>query len=161
MIRRLASLALVAATLSLAQPVVAGPPQDELSRFFVWWNGARASGQAFTAQGYAPFLTQDAELILDGHLTATGPAAWASYFETARAKGGDVEIVVPFKHRMRSRGEIYAYHIVRARRPGGGLSCLLTAGHAIIDHGRIARLTMVRHPIDLAGPYVDPLCWRR
>ncbi len=91
---------------------------DRLSQMFVWWDQAFKTPGAFTEDAFRKYFTEDAKLILEGKVSASGVAAWAKHFQAIQSKGGEVEIVVPFKTEFQSGNWIYTQHIINSRRDG-------------------------------------------
>ncbi|MHC9419719.1 hypothetical protein ACYZX9_14105 [Sphingomonas citri] len=152
--------AIMAAAMILATPVAAQQPADALSRMFVWWDQAFKTPGAFTAENFSRYFTPDATLTLEGRTVIRGVNQWATHFQKIQAGGGDVEIVVPFKAAFQQGDRLYTYHVIRSRRDGK-LGCVLAAGHAELRGGKIASITLVRAPVDLAKGPPDPACWTK
>ncbi len=158
--------AAVTALLLMASPVPAlahaedAPvaTSDILSQMFLWWNGAFKTPGAFTRENFAKFFTEDATLTLNGRVSIQGLDQWASSFQANQARGGVVEIVVPFKEVFEAGDRIYTYHVIRSRRQGK-VDCMLAAGHATLRDGKIASIVLVRAPLDPAKDTLDPQCW--
>ncbi|PEQ13996.1 hypothetical protein B2G71_04395 [Novosphingobium sp. PC22D] len=139
-------------------PPASAPSSDVLSRMFVWWDEAFKTPGAYTRDNFARFFTEDATLILEGKLVIDGIDEWVSHFQAIQSRGGEVEIVVPFKEVFEADGKIYTYHVIRSRREGKA-ACSLAAGHATLRDGKIASIVLVRSPLDPAKGPLDPQCW--
>lgn len=150
----------------LGSPVAAGaqadakpaPATDVLSRMFTWWDEAFKTPDAYTRENFAKFFTEDATLLLEGQVVIDGIDEWVSHFQAIQSRGGEVEIVVPFKEVLEAGDRIYTYHVIRSRRDGRA-ACSLAAGHAELRGGKIASIVLVRSPLDPAEDTLDPQCW--
>lgn len=145
--------------LVLAAPAAAAmPANDNLSKFFLWWNEAYKQPGAYTADNFRKHLTEDATLVLEGKTTINGVEQWATHFQKIQQGGGDVELVVPFKAVFSKGNMIYNYHVIRSRREGV-TNCALAAGHAVVKGGKIASIVLVRADLDKAKGQTDPECY--
>lgn len=134
-------------------------PCDPVAAMFQWWNEAIKVPGSFTKEAFERFFTPDATLTLNGDTVIHNTTEWASYFQAIQARGGIVEIVVPFKNAFRSGDELYTYHVIRSRRNIGVPACMLAAGHSVMRGDKIASITLVRTPIPSTGKNSDPDCW--
>jgi hypothetical protein len=151
-------VALALSALAILQPVSAMAQSDVFSSMFAWWNTAFKTKEGFNAAAFRKYFTENATLTLEGHQAIRGIDNWVTHFRKIQASGAEVEIVVPFKTVFRQGDKIYTYHVIRSRR-GGKASCTLAAGHAVVERGKIAAITLVRAPIDPAKGPLDPQCW--
>ena len=71
------------------------PPDNIITRFFGWWNGAMADPDQLTAEGFAAHFAVDGQLIVNGNLRATGPEACAVHYRAIAARCDEVGIVLP------------------------------------------------------------------
>lgn len=134
--------------------------KDELTKMFEWWNTAFKSPEGFTEAAFAGYFTPDAALVINGVEEARGLPAWVQHFRKIQATGADVEIVVPFRHVFKQGDKIYTYHVIRSRR-NGAPGCMLAAGHAFLEKGRISEVNLVRAALDPAQAAKDPACWKK
>lgn len=141
-----------------ASPAATVPSKDVLSRFFVWWNETYKVPGGYTAEAFGRWFTPDATLVLEGREVIRGLDGWARHFQRIQSGGGEVEIVVPFKHVFQRGNSIYTYHVIRSRRDGKP-ACSLAAGHAELRGGKISTIVLVRSTLDLEKGPVDPQCW--
>lgn len=125
---------------------------------FIWWDEAFKTPGAYARENFARFFTDDATLVLEGQVVIDGIDEWVSHFQGIQSRGGEVEIVVPFKEVFEAGDRIYTYHVIRSRR-GGKAACSLAAGHAELRDGKIASIVLVRSPLDPAEDTLDPQCW--
>ncbi len=116
---------------------------DPISRMFAWWNQAFKSPGAYTEEALGVHFTPDAELIIDGSLVTRGLSNWAKHFQTIQARGGEVEIVLPFEEVFQHENKVYTCHYIRARQDGVEMR-MLAAGHAVLRDGKIASISLVR-----------------
>jgi len=150
--------AFVLAALVALQPVSVAAKSDVFTSMFAWWNTAFKTKDGFNATAFRKYFTEDATLTLEGHQAIRGIDNWVTHFRKIQASGAQVEIVVPFKTVFQQGNKIYSYHVIRSRRDGKA-SCTLAAGHAVVERGKIAAITLVRAPIDPAKGPLDPQCW--
>jgi hypothetical protein len=149
-----------ATAIGIAAPVSAAAPTDPLSSMFVWWDQAFKTPGAFTPESFSHYFTPDATLTLEGRTVIHNVGEWAAHFQKIQAGGGQVEIVVPFKHIFQQGSNIYTYHVIRSRH-NGEVGCVLAAGHAVIKGQKIASITLVRMAMDPAKGPLDPQCWTK
>ena len=131
---------------------------DKVSAMFTWWNAAFKTPGAYTPEAFAKHFTKDATLTLEGREIIRGTDQWAKHFQKIQSGGGEVEIVVPFKDVFQQGEKIYTYHVIRSRRDGK-TACALAAGHAVVEGGKIASITLVRSNLDVAALAREPECW--
>jgi hypothetical protein len=156
--RRLAKGLLCGALALQAAPAMARAA-DPLSAMFAWWNRAFTTPDGYTKAAFDRWFTPDATLTINGKTVIHGTAEWASHFRAIQAHGGTVEIVLPFKVVTRRGDRIYTYHVIRSRDASGKSACMLAAGDAVMRHGKIAAITLVRHALDPALGEDDPACF--
>ncbi|MDB5367804.1 MAG: hypothetical protein JWM77_3731 [Rhodospirillales bacterium] len=155
--RRFALAALLVLSTYATDAVAAAP--DRLTQMFQWWNQAFRTPGGFSEDAFRKYFTDDAKLVIDGHVSADGVAAWARHFQRIQAGGGEVEIVVPFKTVFQSGDRIYTQHVIRSRRDGNS-ACLLAAGHAVLRNDKIALVNLVRTRLEPGSDAFDASCWR-
>lgn len=136
------------------------PSDDVLSRMFIWWDKAFKEPGAYTQDAFRKYMTENATLTLEGRTVIHNVREWSEHFQKIQSGGGEVEIVVPFKDVFERDGQIYTYHVIRARR-NGHVTCELAAGHATIQDGKISSITLVRAPSDAAHNNLDAQCWTK
>lgn len=117
-----------------------------------------ASHVPFNRSGFSRYFSDNAILELDGVAVATGIDNLTAHFKAIQDSGAQVEIVLPFVAEMSGKDRIYTYHVIRSRR-GGAARCMLAAGHADLEHGRIRKISLVRSVIQPGGSPVARLCW--
>lgn len=135
------------------------PGSDEVSQMFKWWNGAFKVKGSFTPEAFRQYFTEDAKLILDGHVAINNVQEWSEHFQKIQADVDEVEIVLPFMEEFQQGNKIYTYHIIRARDDGKP-SCEIAAGHAILRGGKIASLALVRTDLTPEQAKQQPGCWQ-
>ncbi len=116
---------------------------DPVSRMFRWWNEAYKTPGAYTDRAFGDYFTNDASLIIDGRVSASGLAALAAHFQKIQSGGGEVEIILPFEETFRQGDKVYTRHVIRAVRDGTSMR-MLAAGHAVIRNEKIASISLVR-----------------
>lgn len=149
----IATLILAAASSANAAP--GAGEADAMTRMFTWWNQAFTQPQGFTAEAFSKYFTADAELIIDGKLSAQGIDHLVEHFRRIQVSGLQVHIEVPFKQGF-SQGELIStYHVINLRKEGKPL-CQLAAGYGVVREGKLAEVNLVRSVTDHS---VEPLCW--
>jgi hypothetical protein len=150
------ALALALATAAAPSAWAASEP-DLLTQMFTWWNGAFSQPGAYTPEAFRKYFTEDAQLVIDGRVSARGVQGWADHFQKIQAGGGVVEIVLPFREEFQTGDKIFTYHIIRAVR-GGVLTCQLAAGYALVRDHKLAMVNLVRSNVDPSKGPTDPAC---
>lgn len=154
-------LAAIAAGLLLSGPAASVvPSSDPLSRMFAWWDAAFKQKDGFTAESFRRFFTDDATLTLEGKTVIHGIPEWVTHFRKIQASGREVEIVVPFKDVFQKGSRIYTYHIIRSRG-GGKVGCVIAAGDATLEGGKISSIRLVRADLDDTARAKEADCWQQ
>ena len=158
MMRRLVSGLMALAIMGVSAPADARQ-SDPLTGMFAWWNKAFVRPDGFSKAGFDRWFTPDATLTLNGKVEIAGTQEWARHFQAIQARGGIVEIVLPFRKMVQTGNHIYTYHIIRSRSASGATSCMLAAVDAQLQGDKIASITLIRHVLDPAMGEDDPDCF--
>jgi len=156
------ALGLMLAGLSLSLTAASASPrhEDVLSEMFAWWNQAFKSPGAFTENAFRRYFTEDAAIVLNGKESSKGIPALTAQFKRIQSEGGSVEIVLPFREGFQSGDKIFTYHFIRIER-NGVHQCLRVMGYALMRHGRIALVNLLRIPEDLSVTPIERECQPR
>ncbi len=118
-------------------------PADALSRMFGWWNGAICDPQGFTEDAFRQHFTEDAQLIVNGSVSAQGIAALTAHFRRIQARVDAVEIELPFRECFSTGDRIFTYHFIRSHI-GGELQVLRAMGYAVVRDDKLALVHLTR-----------------
>jgi hypothetical protein len=130
---------------------------DPLTDMFTWWNQAFKTPGAFTPDAFRRYFTEDAAIVLNGKQSSKGIPALVSQFQQIQAHSKSVEIVLPFREAFASGNKIFTYHFIRSERDGKH-ECLRVMGYALMEHGKIALVSLLRIPEDMTSPSLDAAC---
>ena len=120
---------------------------DVLEQMFTWWNSIINTDKELKTEDFARYFTDDAAIVLNGKEGVRGVASLPEYFEVVRARTEFVEIVLPFKEKFQSGDKIFTYHTIRSTRDGVA-QVSHNMGYAIIEHGKIAYMSLARFSVD-------------
>jgi hypothetical protein len=160
-VTRFAALACCIAV--LAMPISASlraMEPDRLSQMFEWWNAALKHANGFTVESFSRYWDDDASLVINGKESTRGIAALTEHFKQIQARGGEIEIVVPFLEVFQSGDRIFTHHIIRTRRDGK-VGCMLVSGWARMKNNKILALDLVRVELDPATSPPEFKCWQQ
>jgi hypothetical protein len=131
---------------------------NELTRFFVWWNGAIKTPGAFTDEAFGKYLTKNAILLIDGRKIIDGLSDWTEHFRKIQAETTDVVLAVPFVDGFRAGNRIYTLHVIRSRKDGVA-TCMLAAGSATVTDGKLSEISLVRSLLSAEAAAKNPECY--
>ena len=151
--RHLISVALFGLSLLPVQAMAADP----LTAMFTWWNQAYKTPGSFTPEAFRRYFTEDAAIVLNGKESSRGIAALVAQFQRIQASTESVEIVLPFREGFVSGDKVFTYHFIRSVR-AGKRECLRAMGYALVRHGKIALVSLLRIPEDMNSGAADPAC---
>lgn len=140
-----------AATPVTADKVPAAMHDDALSRMFTWWNAAYREKDGFNDAAFRQFWIEDAELIIDGKVSAKGIADLTRHFRAIQARVPSVEIVLPFQMEFSSGNRIFTWHYIRSV-VDGKVHCMQAMGYADVVDGKIALVHLTRTELKTAVP---------
>ncbi len=109
---------------------------------FEWWNSVFRAGESFTAAGFAAFFTEDARLIVNGELRASGLAALAAHFEKIRLSLDTASIGVPLEYGFAAGEDAFVHYRVDCTI-GGAPESEEAMGYVHLSDGRIAIMKLL------------------
>lgn len=116
--------------------------QNPIVAMFEWWNDAMRDSVRLTPEGFARFYTEDARLIVNGNLRATGHAALATHYAAIADRCDEVAMVLPVEEGFATETRAFVHcrtHVVVEGRAAAEEAM----AYAIIEDGRIALLRVV------------------
>lgn len=116
--------------------------ENPIVAMFAWWNQAMADSSLLTAEGFGTFYTDDARLIVNGNLRATGLAAMADHYRVIAARCEVVAMVLPVEEEFATAERAFVHcrtHVVVA----GEKAAEEAMAYAVIKGGKIALLRVV------------------
>jgi len=122
---------------------------DTLTRMFTWWNAAYREKDGFTEAAFRQYWTDDAELIIDGKVSAKGIAELTQHFRAIQARLPSVEIILPFEMEFSSGNRIFTWHYIRSV-VNGEVHCMQAMGYAEVVGGKLSVVHLTR--TELATP---------
>lgn len=129
---------------------------DALTRMFQWWNQAFTAADGFTEEAFGQYWTEDAELAVNGRVSARGLPALAAHFRSIQARVPEVEIMLPLTIAEQHGDRIFTSHYVRVVADGKQL-WEQVMGFAVVRDGRLARVEFTGADIDPAAETPRPL----
>lgn len=116
--------------------------QNPIIAMFAWWNGAMRDPALLTAEGFAPFFTEEGRLIVNGNLRATGCAALASHYAAIAGRCDEVAMVLPVEEGFATGDRAFVHcrtHVVVE----GVAAAEEAMAYAVIENGKMALLRVV------------------
>lgn len=118
------------------------PADNPILRFFAWWNGAMADPAALQPEAFGEFFTDDGQLIVNGNVRATGPAALAVHYRAIADRLDLVEMVLPVEAAFATDDHGFVHCRTRAIAAGEE-SAEEAMAYCVIAGGRMSRLRVV------------------
>jgi hypothetical protein len=124
-------------------PAPHGAADNAIVAFFAWWNIAMADPALLTEQGFADFYTADAQLVVNGHLRATGCRQLASHYRGVAERCEDVAMVLPVQQAFHTVTRAFVHCRTRVVVSGRQAAEEAMAYAVLAADGRMARLQVV------------------
>ena len=113
---------------------------------FAWWNEAIQTEGAFTEEAFGRYFTEDAQIVVNGNVSARGLQSMVEQFRRIQQETEYVEIVLPFEEGFRDGNKIFTYHLIRARENGAD-SLTRVMGYAVVEDGKLALVNLLHYPV--------------
>jgi ketosteroid isomerase-like protein len=120
--------------------------ENALVRMFRWWNEAYVA-DAFTAEAFLQFFTQDAVLTVNGDVRADDVHALAAHFQRIRAATDEAHIELPLQETFVSGVNIFGHYRCRAVAKGVDMTEEVMAS-VKTRNGRIASFDAISRTLD-------------
>lgn len=116
--------------------------ENVITRMFAWWNEAMRDPERLSAEAFARFYTDDGQLVVNGALRATGPAALAGHYRAIAMKCDEVAMILPVEQAFACDDRAFAH--CRTRAIVSGIESAEEAmAYAVIVDGRMVLLRVV------------------
>lgn len=111
---------------------------------FAWWNEAIQTEGAFTEEAFGRYFTEDAQIVVNGTVSARGLRSMVEQFRRIQQETEYVEIVLPFEEGFRDGNRIFTHHLIRARENGAD-RLTHVMGYAVVEDGKLALVNLLHY----------------
>ena len=116
--------------------------ENVITRMFAWWNEAMLDPGRLSAGAFARFYTEDGQLVVNGTLRATGPAALADHYRAIAGKCDEVAMILPVEQAFACDDRAFVH--CHTRTVIAGVESVEEAmAYAVVVEGRMALLRVV------------------
>jgi len=109
---------------------------------FHWWNEAIRNPDGFTPEAFARFYTEDAQLIVNGNLRATGHVALAAHYRRVQEIAPTAQMELPVAEEFTAPGRAFV-HVFEHVAEGDGETRRECMAYAVVEEGRMKLLRVV------------------
>ncbi|WP_417450310.1 hypothetical protein [Kordiimonas sp.] len=147
--RKFFSLVFVSALL-YATPATANQSSSNIMvEMFNWWNEAFKIEGSFTPEAFGKHFTDDAVMIIDGSVRATGLKELSRNFNRIQGSVESVIIKMPPIESFRQGDRIFTYHKELVHHQGQD-STGYVMGYVVVRDGKISKINFVNMNEDAA-----------
>lgn len=116
--------------------------ENIIVRMFDWWNGAMRCNDGLTAEAFAQFYTEDAQLVVNGQVRSRNLAEMAVHYQGVRSRCDAVEMLLPVEEAFACGDRAFVHCRTRAVI-GGRTAAEEAMAYAVVRDGRMALLRVV------------------